>query len=98
MSGRDITQWSPGRAQGLSRLSPQSRDVERRATSIINDARLDGLRIDAGAAVAAKGMERVVDLDNYRHALAGGDEFLNAQLGRIEMAFIASVGQVQRGF
>lgn len=86
------------RGYGLARYSAQNRELNRRAQDIVNKARLDNLRVDAIASVTANAMERVSDVDSYRRAIAGGDEFLNAQLGAIEMNFIATCGRVVRGF
>ena len=86
------------RGYGVSKYSAQNREANRRAAEIVNKARLEGLEINAAAAVTANAMERVADVDSYRRSIAGGDEFLNVQLGQIEMQFIAKCGRMVRGF
>ena len=62
------------------------------------ETRLAAVKTDAEAALTGRIMERVVDIDGYRRALAGNDETLNAILTRIEMGFIAKAERIQRGF
>ncbi|MCX6398313.1 MAG: hypothetical protein NTX33_00075 [Propionibacteriales bacterium] len=61
------------------------------------ETKLAAVKVDASAALAGRIMERVVDIDEYRRALAGNDETLNAALTRIELGFIAKAERIQRG-
>lgn len=86
------------RGYGLAKFSARNRELTRKEAAIVDQAYLDRVRVDAKAAVTAVAMERVADIDSYRRAIAGGDEFLNVQLGALEMQFIATCGRVVRGF
>lgn len=65
---------------------------------VVRQTKLNALKVDAEAALTGRVMERVVDIDNYRRALAGNDETLNAILTRIELGFVAKAERVQRNF
>ncbi|MGK2875488.1 MAG: hypothetical protein ACSLEW_07585 [Nocardioides sp.] len=65
---------------------------------VVADTQLTAVQTDAEAALTGRIMERVVDIDGYRRALAGNDETLNAVLTRIEMGFIAKAERIQRNF
>lgn len=93
---------------GLER-APIGRMAHRRAVShgeraldlavgdIRSETKIAAVKVDASAALAGRIMERVVDIDEYRRALAGNDETLNAALTRIELGFIAKAERIQRG-
>lgn len=65
---------------------------------VVADTKLTALKVDAEAALTGRIMERVVDIDGYRRALAGNDETLNSVLTRIELGFIAKAERIQHGF
>ena len=65
---------------------------------VVADTKLTAVKVDAEAALTGRMMERVVDLDDYRRALAGNDETKNAILTRLEMSFINRVERIQRSF
>ncbi|MXG88431.1 hypothetical protein [Nocardioides flavescens] len=75
----------------------QEREFARAQAGIVLGTRLTATRVDAEAALTGRIMERVVDIDGYRRALAANDETLNAVLTRIELGFIAKAEQIQRG-
>lgn len=81
-----------------SNPNPFDRGNKREIRAVVDEARLDSLRLRAKAHVTADAMEKVVDIDLYRRQLSGGDEFLNQQLGLIEMMFIAHAGRIVKGF
>lgn len=66
--------------------------------AIVKRAQLDALQVDADAALAGRIMERVVDVDGYRRALANGDEVLAQMLWSVEANFLAKCQRTQRGF
>jgi hypothetical protein len=84
----------------LIRFAQGSTQARRPKTTkqLIEDTKLAALKIDAIAALAARTMDRVVDIDQYRRDKANGDETLNAVLTRIEMTFITKVEGELRGF
>ncbi|MBB2893167.1 hypothetical protein [Flexivirga oryzae] len=65
---------------------------------VVADTKLTAVKVDAEAALTGRMMERAVDIDDYRHALVGGDETKNAILTRLEMTFIGKVERIQRNF
>ena len=76
----------------------EQRQHEGALARVVADTQLTATKVDAEAALTGRIMERVVDIDGYRRALAGNDESLNAVLTRIEMGFIAKAERVQRNF
>lgn len=76
----------------------EEREHSNAMARVAADTRLTAFRMDAEAALTGRIMERVVDIDEYRRALAGNDESLNAVLTRIELGFIAKAERIQRGF
>lgn len=86
----DLTTWSSG---GLAR---PSRQYKQQTKVIVEQTKLAGLKVDAEAALTGRIMERAVDIDHYRHALANGDETLNHVLTRIELGFVAKAERIQR--
>ncbi|WP_022907528.1 hypothetical protein [Curtobacterium sp. B18] len=92
----DLEQWGK-RSSGFA-VNRTERTHNQAMQNIVNEAREVGMRLDAEAAVAARFMERAVDLDNHRKALAGDDPTLNAVLLRIELGFVAKGERHQRGF
>jgi hypothetical protein len=82
-----------------SRLpSREQRHHNNAVARVVADTKLTAVKVDAEAALTGRIMERVVDIDGYRHALAGNDETLNAVLTRIELGFIAKAERIQRNF
>lgn len=63
---------------------------------VVRETQLQGLKVDADAALAGRIMERAVDLDNHRKALANGDPILDAILSRIELSFVDQAQRLQR--
>jgi hypothetical protein len=92
----DLEQWGK-RPSGfaITRAERAHNDTMR---AIVHEAREVGMALDAEAAIAARFMERAVDLDQHRKALAGDDPTLNAVLMRIELGFVAKGERHQRGF
>lgn len=89
----DLSRWNAG--GGLARPSKQYRQGVK---AVVEEAKMAGLQIDAQAALAGRIMERAVDIDSYRLALAQGDETLNHVLTRIELGFVAKAERIQRNF
>ncbi|MEP9385206.1 hypothetical protein [Nocardioides sp. KR10-350] len=88
-----LATFASGGARFPSKLE-RAENAQRAA--IVSEARIAGLWADAGAAVAARGMERIVDLDGLRKALAGNDEVLDAILQQVEINYAQSVLSIQR--
>lgn len=83
----ELSSWSGGVPDRPSRRSIKK---------IIDEAKILGVELDADAALWARGMELVTDLDHYRHTLAQGDPALNAVLVRFELGFAASAERTIR--
>lgn len=78
--------------------SREARQHKRAINGLIRETQFAGLRVDAEAALTGRIMERAVDIDQYRKALAGNDETLNMVLTRIELNFVDKAQRVQRCF
>jgi len=80
----DLIRWASG--------SPEKRAKQ----AVVEETKLAGLKIDAEAALTGRIMERAVDVDSHRRALAGNDETLNHILTRIELNFVTKAERIQR--
>ena len=78
--------------------SREQRTYSNAVAHVVAETKLTAVKVDAEAALTGRIMERVVDIDGYRRALADNDETLNAVLTRIELGFIAKAERIQRGF
>lgn len=78
--------------------SKDERTHTRAVERVVRETKLNGLKVDAEAALTGRIMERAVDLDGYRKSLANGDPVLDAVLTRIEIGFIDKAGRIQRQF
>lgn len=87
--------WPAGR-----RIMPSKEERAHRTAleRLVNDTKYNGLRVDAEAALAARAMERAVDVDHYRRSLAGDDPVLNQVLASIELAFCSKAERIIRNF
>lgn len=74
------------------------REHGRATNALVRATQLQGMRVDAEAALTGRIMERTVDLDNYRRSLAGGDPVLDSVLTRIEVGFVDKALRHQRDF
>lgn len=74
------------------------REHTRATNALVRATQLQGMRVDAEAALTGRIMERTVDLDNYRRGLAGGDPVLDSVLTRIEVGFVDKALRHQRNF
>lgn len=92
----DLERWGK-RTQSII-PSREERVHNQAMQAVTYDARETALRLDAEAAITARFMDRAVDIDQHRKALAGDDPVLNAVLMRIELGFVAKGEQHQRGF
>lgn len=59
------------------------------------DVRLAARKVDGLAALTGHMMQRVVELDEHRQALAGSDPIQNAMLGQLEQNFVRTCGGIQ---
>jgi hypothetical protein len=66
--------------------------------NLVRETKINGLKVDAEAALTGRIMERAVDLDQYRKSLANGDPVLDAVLARIEIGFVDKASRIQRNF
>lgn len=92
----ELERWAnPG-----SRLVPsrEERAHKKAVDQLVHETRLNGLKVDAEAALTGRIMERAVDLDSYRKALSNGDPVLDAVLTRIEVGFVEKASRIQRQF
>lgn len=92
----ELERWATPR----TRLVPSREDREHNKSieGVVNQTKLAGLQVDAEAALTGRIMERAVDLDNYRRALAGDDPVLDSVLTRIEVGFVEKALRHQRDF
>jgi hypothetical protein len=65
---------------------------------LVRETKFNGLKVDAEAALTGRIMERAVDIDEYRKALANGDPVLDAVLTRIEVQFVDKAARIQKSF
>lgn len=94
----ELERWaSQAGSKGLI-PSAEFRTYGKAAERVRYEAQLARLEQDAVAALAAKGMERAKDLDDYRRRLADGDEVLNQVLAQIELTAINKIERRLRGF
>lgn len=84
----ELTQWGGG--GGLEPRRP-SRGIKREGRDIVERTRKTALEVDALTALYGRAMERTVDLDHHRQALASNNPELNAVLIRLELGFVANV-------
>lgn len=84
----EVTQWTGG---GTLEPRRPSRSLKGDSRSIVENARKTALELDALAAVYGRAMERAVDLDNHRSALASNNPELDAVLVRLELGFVSAV-------
>lgn len=86
--------------QPSGRLLPSKQDRAhgKAVEKLVHETRIEGLRVDAEAALTGRIMERVVDLDGYRKSLANGDPVLDAILTRIELTFVDKAQRIQHNF
>lgn len=97
--GNSLTSTSAGRvnravARGMRDVDIQHQVEAHRATAAV---RLAAYQADGLAAFTGHAMERVVEVDMTRRALAGEDPALNALLGRLEYNFVRRVEGIQNG-
>ncbi len=92
----DLTPWQENRSSLIP--SRAERDHNRTMNSLVRATQVQGMRVDAEAALTGRIMERAVDLDNYRRALAGDDPVLDSVLTRIEVGFVEKALRHQRDF
>ena len=93
MSG-ELERWaSPGNNLIPSR---EQREHNKAMQKVVRETKLNGLKVDAEAALTGRIMERAVDIDAYRKALANGDPVLDAVLSRIEVNFVDKAARIQR--
>lgn len=78
--------------------SKEERAHSKALEQVVRETKLNGLKVDAEAALTGRIMERAVDLDSYRKSLANGDPVLDAVLTRIEIGFVDKAGRIQRQF
>lgn len=93
----ELEKWT-GAASGGLLPRREERAHGRAVAKLVNQTKLEGLRVDAEAALTGRIMERAVELDNYRKSLAGNDPVLDALLTRIELGFIDKAARIQHNF
>ena len=73
----------------------------RQSLAAVRRAVADGVdktaKIAVARHVALEAMDAVTDVDNYRKALAGNDQVLNAVLNEVELTFVQQLNRIQRG-
>lgn len=96
-SNSALQSWAEGRPSGIV-ASREERHHRKEVDNLVRETRLNGLKVDAEAALTGRIMERAVDIDSYRRALANGDPTLDAVLTRIEIGFVDKAVRIQRTF
>lgn len=92
----ELERWA--RPQPSLIPSREERTHNKAVANLVRETRFAGLKVDAEAALTGRIMERAVDLDGYRKALANGDPVLDAVLTRIEVNFVDKAARIQRQF
>ncbi|PLS77622.1 MAG: hypothetical protein CYG59_22850 [Chloroflexi bacterium] len=97
----EIDRFRQPQERGLSTIFNRSaaasqRDQARQMANVKQDVQVTAFKVDGAAAVAGYTMERAVQLDMQRRALADGDETLNSILIEIEVGFIQQAKSIQR--
>jgi hypothetical protein len=92
----ELERWAAGRPSIVATRA--EREHARAVEKVVHQTRLEGLKVDAEAAVTGRIMERAVDLDTYRKQLAKGDAVLDAVLAQIEIGFVDKAVRIQRSF
>lgn len=92
----ELQRWAERRPA----LIPTRAEREHRQAvgDLVRQTRLEGLKVDAEAAITGRIMERAVDLDSYRKQLTNGDPVLDAVLARVEVGFVDKAVRIQRNF
>lgn len=93
---QELLRWANPQQSVLP--SREERAHRAAVANLVNETKLTGLQIDAESALAARVMERTVDLDAYRRQLANGDPVLDAVLTRIEIGYVDKAVRIQRQF
>lgn len=96
MSDSELQRWAD--RTGVTRSGRAEREHQAAVANLVREAKFQGIRVDAEAVLTGRIMERAVDVDNYRKALAGGDPVLDSVLTRIEVGFVEKAQRIQRGF
>lgn len=92
----ELERWAnPGGSLVPSR---DERQHNRTVARLVRETKLNGLKVDAEAALTGRIMERAVDIDEYRKQLANGDPVLDAVLTRIEVGFVDKAQRIQKNF
>lgn len=92
----DLDRWA--KPQQYLLPSKDERTHKKAVEQLVHETRFAGLKVDAEAALTGRIMERAVDVDGYRRALANGDPTLDAVLTRIEIGFVDKAVRIQRSF
>lgn len=74
----------------------EQRQHQKAVSRLVMETKLNGLKVDAEAALTGRIMERTVDLDQYRRQLANGDPVLDAVLTQIEVGYVDKAIRIQR--
>jgi hypothetical protein len=83
------------RSSGAIRPIKESRELQQQKQRLMDEARLDGVKIDGVAALANHIFERAVDLNEARISLAGGDPITHALLGDIQANAMRQMKKIQ---
>lgn len=84
-------------ANGEAIPDRQDREIARAAKVQYDKVRMAGLKVQGATALAGHAMERLVELDQHRRGLAGGDETTNRILAEIELETVRQVKRIQQG-
>ncbi len=92
----EIDRWAKPQQSLLP--SREERQHSKAVANLVRETKFAGLKVDAEAALTGRIMERAVDLDQYRHQIAGGDPLLDSILAQIEAGYITKALRIQREF
>ena len=97
----DIERFRPAQERGLNTLFNRSgaaaqRQQAQQFANVRHDVQVTACRLDGAAALAGYTMERAVQLDAQRRALADGDPLLDAILTDIEVTFLQQAKAIGR--
>lgn len=96
---QELDRFRQPQERGLSSIFNRSsvqKDTAKQMEQVTRDVRVAAHKIDGAASIAGRAMERAIQLDVQRRALADGDETWNSILIEIEVGFVRQVQGIQR--
>ncbi len=86
----------PMRGAGRRSITKAGREQGRRLDEVRDEVEIAEFQIAGAQALAARIMERAVELDDHRKEVAGADTMLNVLCAGVEETFINQAQRIQR--